>query len=462
MSNYLRLLFWGKLSPCIIVFLLTSHPHLLAQETSSYPAVQLDLNAGSFLTPLPFDRPFLIQGFAPQDITHIRVTFEEFFDAGHPFAEHPKRVASFQMGVETILDSLFLDTSLTTNERLRTIEHHLDDLLLQQSQATDGLSINSAMVVFPWNWGNWMMTRSGSKKVLTNGSMFDSSDDGIASKQRFRALIETIEPGIQHSRNIDRAVGFVVDELQTVRIVSAPAPSPQKVQGTWQKLHNTQVTHSPPLQIDAPSRWNRLEQRLQGNAITNTGEFRLVIPPLESNRTYLVRVQADRNSPADTVKIRPLTTQFWADTQSNDYVSLDVGLLYAREIKETSVYIGTNFYLRPVAKSVPLQTRGGFLRRFAFTIGIAVQNIEDERSTRHALIGPVSLVMGAGIRVSKYVRLGGGALLFRARDPETFPLTTKTSLTGSPYVSASFDMDVGKHLKGLGGLFGIFDKGDVE
>lgn len=205
-----------------------------------------------------------------------------------------------------------------------------------------------------------------------------------------------------------------------------------------------------------------MEQRLQDNATSNTGEFRLVIPPLESNRTYLVRVQAERSSTTDSVQTFPLTTQFWANTESNDYVSLDVGLLYAREIKETSVYIGANFYLRPVAKSVPLQTRGGFLRRFAFTIGLAVQDVEDERSTRRALIGPVSLVMGAGIRVSKYVRLGGGALLFRARDPETFPLTTRTSLTGSPYVSASFDMDVGKHLKGLGGLFGIFEKGDVE
>lgn len=205
-----------------------------------------------------------------------------------------------------------------------------------------------------------------------------------------------------------------------------------------------------------------MEQRLQGQVGSQAEAFRLVVPPLNANRTYLVHIDTKHNTATDSVEAPPVTKNFWVDTQSNDYVSLDVGLLHAREIKETSIYIGTNIYLRPVDKGVPLQTRGGFLRRFAFTIGLAVQDIEDDRSTRRALIGPLSVVLGGGLRVSKYVRLGGGILVFRERDPETFPLTTRTSLTGSPYVSAAFDMDVGKQLKGLGSLFGIVGKGGGE
>ena len=126
------------------------------------------------------------------------------------------------------------------------------------------------------------------------------------------------------------------------------------------------------------------------------------------------------------------------------------------------MYVGTNIGLRPVAKGVPLQTRGGFLRRFAFTVGLAVQDIEDDRKTRRALVGPISVVLGAGIRISKYVRLGAGVLVFRERDPETFPLTTRTSLTGSPYISASIDLDVGRQARGLGGLFGLHETGGGE
>ena len=429
-SNFLRLFGWVRRSRYIIVFVLIGCTQLLAQEPTTYPAVQLDLNTGSFLTSLPFDQPFLIQGRAAQDMTRIQVTFEEFFDAGHLFAEQPKRMAAFKTGVRAILDSLHQEnTDIATNEGLRTLERRLSDMLWQQAGSASGLSISSAQNILPWNWGNWLlMKQSKSLRLLTNGSMFDSSDNGTSARERFRALVVQHQSGIQQEDATDRLIDFVVDEAQGVRIVSAPNPSPA-IRGTWQKLPDRASVQKEPLPTAPSSRWNRLEQRLQGGEVPDAGEFHLVVSPLEANRTYLVRVQASSTAPEQTI---PLTTYFWSDTKSSDYVSMDVGLLYAREIRETSVYIGTNIYLRPVVKGIPLQTRGGFLRRFAFTLGLAVQNIEDVRSTRRALIGPISAVLGAGIRVSQHVRLGGGVLIFRERDPETFPLTTRTSLTGTP------------------------------
>ena len=466
-SNLLRLFRRARLSPCITVCLLTCCTHLLAQEATTYPVVRLDLNAGSFLNPLPFDRPFLIQGHASQGISRIQVTFEDFLDTGHFFSEQPNRVAAFEAGAQALLDSMLLGprTAENASNLNRVIERGLNNLLWQHTSGTGGLSVSDAMNVLPWNWGNWMQgKKSKTKKLLTTGTLFDPSNAGDLPRQKFRTLIKTIQDqsGSQKGDALDRLVDFVVNEAQSVRIVSVPNVPTPTTQVMWQNLHNRRSIHKEPLQTEPSSRWNRLEQRLQGDTVTDTEEFRLVVSPLEANRTYRVQVQTEGSSSVDSMQSAPLTTYFFANSKSSDYISLDVGLLYAREIKETSVYVGTNFYLRPVAKSVPLRTRGGFLRRFAFTIGLAFQDIEDDRSTRSALIGPMSLVLGAGIRLSKYVRLGGGALVFRERDPETFPLTTRTSLASSPYISASFDVDVGKQVRGLGGLFGIFETGGGE
>jgi hypothetical protein len=132
-----------------------------------------------------------------------------------------------------------------------------------------------------------------------------------------------------------------------------------------------------------------------------------------------------------------------ASTDAGGYVSADLGVLHAREIEETGGYLGVNFYLSPVDKRVPLSRRGGFSKRFAFTAGILLRSIQDDRKTRDNLFWNQSVVAGAGFRLARHVRLGAGALLFRERDPETFPLSDQTQLAVTPYVSLSFDADVG-------------------
>ena len=311
-----------------LVFIVTAQ--VRGEEGPAHPTVRLDLNAGSFLNPLPFDRAFLIVGRAPQDVARVSVTFEEFFDAGHFLAEQPERVAT--------------------------------------------------------------------------------------------------------------------------RVA-------------WRSLRDEPPRDGDALPSDPSARWNRLEQRLQGDAVPGAEEaqgFRVVVPPLEADRAYLIRVETERRPSDESEPPSYASASFSVHTESDAYVSMDAGLLYAHEIEETSMYLGVNFYLRPVAKGVSLRSRGGFLRRCAFTAGLAVQDVEDKRSTRRALVGPMSIVLGAGIHSSNYVRLGGGALIFRERDPETFPLTTRTSLTSTPYISASFDLDVGSQLRGLGGLFDGLKGGDAE
>lgn len=139
-------------------------------------------------------------------------------------------------------------------------------------------------------------------------------------------------------------------------------------------------------------------------------------------------------------------------TTQNNYISADGGILYAGDIGTAAVFIGSNIYLRPVNKDAPLSQKGSFSRRFAFTVGMTVSSVADENErTRSDLFGNSGLVLGAGIRVTQSIRLGGGVLVFKEADEN--PLVTKKSAATTWYMSFSFDLDVAKGLQGLGGQF---------
>ena len=138
-------------------------------------------------------------------------------------------------------------------------------------------------------------------------------------------------------------------------------------------------------------------------------------------------------------------------TQQAWYISADFGFAAASEVEKAVPYIGTNIYLRPVNKDAPLRDKGGFLRRFAFTLGLTVKSIADDPQTRDDLFDNNSLLLGGGLRVTDSARLGLGALVFEERDPN--PLIQDESLTFAPYLSLSFDWDVLEFFKGFSGLF---------
>jgi hypothetical protein len=138
-------------------------------------------------------------------------------------------------------------------------------------------------------------------------------------------------------------------------------------------------------------------------------------------------------------------------TTQNNYISADGGLLYAGDIGQAALFVGTNIYLRPVNKDAPLSQRGSFGRRFAFTVGVTVSSIADDNGTRTDMFADSSLVLGAGLRVTQSIRVGAGALVFKESDPN--PLVTKKTAAATWYLSFSFDINVAKGLEGLGGEF---------
>lgn len=144
-------------------------------------------------------------------------------------------------------------------------------------------------------------------------------------------------------------------------------------------------------------------------------------------------------------------------TIRNNYVSADAGFIYAFTIASFVPYVGTNIYFRPVNKAAPLSQRGSFGRRFALTFGVTLATLEDKEPgdtaarTRTDLFSNSSLVLGAGLRVTQSIRLGGGALVFKRKDPN--PLVSNTTVGVAPYASFSFDLDVAKAFAGLGKIF---------
>ncbi|HXU33957.1 MAG TPA: hypothetical protein VN851_25575 [Thermoanaerobaculia bacterium] len=148
------------------------------------------------------------------------------------------------------------------------------------------------------------------------------------------------------------------------------------------------------------------------------------------------------------------------ETFQNYYVSADAGLVAAPALDAVVSYIGVNLYLRPVNKNAPLRQLGNFRqtfsRRFAFTLGLTVQSLADSDNgngpTRQDLFGNQSMLIGAGLRITDMIRLGGGALVFKKDDPS--PLITKFETAVSYYLTVSFDLNVARAFKGgLGGLF---------
>ena len=188
-----------------------------------------------------------------------------------------------------------------------------------------------------------------------------------------------------------------------------------------------------------PARW-----KPDGPTSSDEAFLVLVRTPLEAGRHYRARFLFRNERFVDGV-----TTTADGRTAQKNYVSADVGLLYAGDIGIGALYVGSNIYFRPVNKDAPLSEVSSLARRLAVTIGITLSSVADEENrTRSDLFWHQSLVLGAGYRITSSIRGGGGALVFRGADPN--PLITRTSPAVTWYASFSFDLDVAQGLAGWG------------
>lgn len=192
-------------------------------------------------------------------------------------------------------------------------------------------------------------------------------------------------------------------------------------------------------------------------AFTLQGLARGIASALRDRAAALDRFQQALAVLIPQVKVAAGSSTIAYATLSTVYISADAGLAWVPEIDEAAKYIGTNVYLRPINKDVPLSQADSFLHRFALTIGLTVDSVADDDAagnprTRDDLFGSQSLLLGAGLRFNRVIRIGAGALVFKEQDPN--PLRDDLSVTVSPYVTVSFDLNVAKAFQGgFGDLF---------
>lgn len=140
-------------------------------------------------------------------------------------------------------------------------------------------------------------------------------------------------------------------------------------------------------------------------------------------------------------------------TRGGWYLGPDLGfiLLPAPGIERIVPTVGLNVYFRPVNRQVPLSVKHPLGYRFSMTIGLLLSSLA-EPSQRQDLFGNQSLLTGFGVRVTDGIRLGGGLVWFRARDPED-EVNVSYDLRATYYLSTSLDWDLKEFIGGLGSLF---------
>ena len=238
------------------------------------------------------------------------------------------------------------------------------------------------------------------------------------------------------ARSFDRALPFDVPFAVTGTVPDDTS----RVAVQFMEVPESGLTVSPAWKPLTAAIWEPL-------ATSSTGSETFLVffrDTLEAGRSYRFRFAVVRQRSGDPVEI-----VVDGKTNGNAYLSADAGLLYAPDIEAAALYIGSNIYFRPVNKRAALSEKGSFLRRASVTIGFTVTSIADEdERTRSDMFGHQSLVLGSGVRLTQSIRAGGGALIFKENSPN--PLITKTSTVTTPYVSFSFDLDVGRMFQRLG------------
>jgi hypothetical protein len=182
---------------------------------------------------------------------------------------------------------------------------------------------------------------------------------------------------------------------------------------------------------------------------------------LDTQKSELLQIQSRVNGREDAIRnhlarfdalIRQsfnilATTNGNASTRRAWYVSADSGIAVAPSLGEVFPYIGSTMFFRPVNKAVPPSSFG---TRFSVLFGFTWTNNVLKPGQRLALFaGDTTMLLGAGLRLTEYLRVTGGGVVFKAVDPN--PLIDKTRLRLTPFISMSADIDAADVLKNLFG-----------
>ena len=132
-------------------------------------------------------------------------------------------------------------------------------------------------------------------------------------------------------------------------------------------------------------------------------------------------------------------------TKNAQYLVADFGITVGqgRNVKDefqviARPHLGLNWHIGGVDKDQRLSQipeRSTFRHRWSVAIGITVGSIKEQ--SYQDLFNGITPTLGLNYRITQQIRLGGGAMFVREKDPN--PIVTKSPVEIIPYVSLSFD-----------------------
>lgn len=122
------------------------------------------------------------------------------------------------------------------------------------------------------------------------------------------------------------------------------------------------------------------------------------------------------------------------------YVTAETGFAHAWELDDSFVYGGANLYFAPLNKKAPL-SGWRWHQRVHATLGLPENTIDSTDPVREGIVLDRAMLLGLGVRLTDYLTLTTGAVVFDEKDPD--PLIDDTrGLKASPFVSLALDIDV--------------------
>ncbi|MDX2194506.1 MAG: hypothetical protein NW201_14265 [Gemmatimonadales bacterium] len=149
------------------------------------------------------------------------------------------------------------------------------------------------------------------------------------------------------------------------------------------------------------------------------------------------------------------TTTADLPTRSSRSISPDIGFAFiaGHGMNRLVPTAGLNFYFRPVNRDVPLNAglgRDSFGRRFHAYLGVTLASLQE--GDRFDLFGGRNLLLGAGWRITDFLRAGAGLVVFQSTNSDQ-PLRETKRPAAAPYFSIGLDFQLKDLLGPLGGVF---------
>jgi hypothetical protein len=138
------------------------------------------------------------------------------------------------------------------------------------------------------------------------------------------------------------------------------------------------------------------------------------------------------------------------ETRARQFVTVDLGVLYAPGLDEAEPYTGLSFTFHPVNKRIPQTLRTPLLDRLSMVVGLTTGSVSEEEEYDDFVANRAG-VAGVGIRFFDFLRATAGGLVLR--DLGGSALEPDRDIRVTPFYALSFDIDVQRVLGSIGKLW---------